>query len=333
MIENQLGTIGLGWLKPLGKGAATLLFALHTTLVFAASEGGSFPEGVASVNGFPISMEDFDFEYREEARRRFYHSKPADEQLQAFRLEIRDSLIDSILLVNEAKRLGLAPSQLELDKEMSRLQAGVKVKAGVLQGNELYWNLVRLRFQRQRCEESLREWLYGQVQVSEEETKGYYDRNPDKFTEPERYRVSVILLGVDPSSDMTVWQRAEQDASALVFRLHNGADFSELAQAHSHDITAAKGGDMGYQHAGMLAPAVNKALAEMDLNAIADPIRVLEGYSIFKLTEKIAIKHRRYQEVADRAGQLSLQEAREQAWETLLEKLRSQAVIVINMSL
>lgn len=333
IFSKQLMLIGPGYFKRLGAGAAILLFVFYGGGVFAAPDSDSASAGIASVDDFVITTEDFDFEYREEARRRFYHSKPADDQLQVFKTEIRDSLIDGVLLAKEAKRLGLAPSQSELEKELLRLQEDVKVRTGSLQGNELYWNLVQLRLQRQRSEELLREWLYGQVRISEQDVQSYYNRNLDKFTEPERYRLSVILLNVDPSSATAAWQKAEQDAKALVFRLHNGEAFAELAHTYSDDVTAANGGDMGYQHQGMLAPDVSQALAEMSLNAVAQPIRVLEGFAIFKLTGKIPAKQRLYNDVRERAEQLLLQEARELAWQSLLEELRNKAVIVINIPL
>ena len=76
----------------------------------------------------------------------------------------------------------------------------------------------------------------------------YYDANQDLFTEPARNRVSLILVGVEPSASAATWKAAREEAARVRQRLDEGTAFDELARMHSSDITAAAGGDMGFLH-------------------------------------------------------------------------------------
>ena len=56
------------------------------------------------------------------------------------------------------------------------------------------------------------------IEITDDQIQAYYDANPDKFTEPRRQRVSVILLKVDPSSGSEAWQAAMASPSSRAAR-------------------------------------------------------------------------------------------------------------------
>ncbi|MBP2170153.1 peptidyl-prolyl cis-trans isomerase D [Erwinia toletana] len=115
--------------------------------------------------------------------------------------------------------------------------------------------------------------LAAKQQVSDEESKNYYQQNQNSFMAPEQFRVSYIKLDAanmqESASDSEIqsWYdehkadygqpqrnrysiiqtKTEAEAQAIVDELKKGGDFAALAKAKSADpISARKGGDMGW---------------------------------------------------------------------------------------
>ena len=49
---------------------------------------------------------------------------------------------------------------------------------------------------------------------TEAQARAYYDAHKDLFVEPEKLRLSVILLKVDPSAPKAAWDKARDEAAA-----------------------------------------------------------------------------------------------------------------------
>jgi parvulin-like peptidyl-prolyl isomerase len=160
--------------------------------------------------------------------------------------------------------------------------------------------------------------------------RAYYAANPEKFTEPERFRVSSILLKVDPSAPAAAWDAAMAEAVGIVSRLRAGGDFRELARLHSGDASAEQGGDMGYLHRGMMGSRAQVAIDAADLGVVTDPVRLLEGVAIFRVDERPVRRLHPLEDVAERAQDLWLREQRESRWSEFLDGLSKQAEIHVN---
>ena len=105
---------------------------------------------------------------------------------------------------------------------------------------------------------------------AEGEVEAYYSANIEKFTEPEKVRVAVILLSVPAWSDESEWDAARDEAAAIAASIRGGQSFAEAARQHSADPTAANGGDMGFMHAGSLNYSVQAAVSELEPGDMAD---------------------------------------------------------------
>ena len=157
---------------------------------------------------------------------------------------------------------------------------------------------------------------------SDAEVRSYYDANQEQFTEPRRQRISLILLKVDPSSSSKVWQSAMEEGAGLVEKLRSGADFGELARLHSGDLSAQKGGDMGYLHDGMLTEQAEAEIAKLAVGEISEPIRMLEGIAIFRVDERTEARLLPFDAVRERAGELAHRARSEAAWTEFKQELR-----------
>ncbi|MBT9460784.1 MAG: peptidylprolyl isomerase [Rugosibacter sp.] len=100
---------------------------------------------------------------------------------------------------------------------------------------------------------------------------------------------------------------AEHKMQALKERLDNGADFAELARQHSNDLSAAKGGDLGWLYAGDTVPEFEAAMNALQINQISAPIQSPFGFHLIQV-------------LARRVGELSVERQRMAARQVLRER-------------
>ena len=79
---------------------------------------------------------------------------------------------------------------------------------------------------------------------------------------------------------------ARRKLVALKERLDNGADFAELARLNSNDLSAAKGGDLGWLYQGYTVPDFEKAMDALKLNQISEPVQSPFGFHLVQVLER-----------------------------------------------
>lgn len=285
----------------------------------------------AIVNGKPITANEYKMLLAATMRQRFYHGNAPESQAEAVRKEVSELLIERALLVEEAGRRGFAPDM-------------TKVERAVADADARYASTPRWKQQRDQLLPGFKKQVAQQDQLdrlekairdvpppSEAEVRAYYETNPNLFTEPEKLRMSVIMVNVDPSSPTEVWEKAAKDAQAIYERIKGGADFAEQARLHSTDKTASSGGDLGYVHRGMLPEALEEKIDAFQVGVVSEPIAVLEGVALFRVDERVPPKLRDFASVASRAKDLLLRERQDQAWRDTIKRLRDAASVQVLM--
>jgi len=157
--------------------------------------------------------------------------------------------------------------------------------------------------------------------------KAIYDTDSGRFSTAEERRASHILInfGADKNA-------AEKKAQALKARLDGGADFAALAREASDDPgSKSGGGDLGWVTRGLMTPKFEQSLFELEVGKVSAPVETEFGWHLIKLAElKSATTkpftdagvqsellslyrqrdaERRYQELADKLGQLAFENA------------------------
>lgn len=305
----------------------------------AASAAGEAPASAASrhavfalVNGTAITTQQYEAAFNAAVRKKFYHRQPPENQLAAFRREVADALINRVLLVAEGARRGIKPDAARVSDTIAGYERRYQDSPQWRKNREALLPELRRELEQLSVLERLEQAVRTAPEPGEEHVRSYYAAHPDLFTEPERVRLSVILLKVDPSAPGIAWNKAREEAQAIVRRLAAGTDFAALARLHSGDATAGKGGDMGYVHRGMLPRAVHEVLDKLKPGMISEPVTVLEGVAIFRLVERRASRLRTYAEVRKRAADLWKREQADANWNGLIATLRSAAAITIDQA-
>lgn len=105
---------------------------------------------------------------------------------------------------------------------------------------------------------------------------------------------------------------AKRKLEALKERLDNGADFAELAKLNSNDLSASKGGDLGWLYPGDTVPEFEKAMDALKINEISQPVRSQFGWHLIQLLER-------------RVGDATQERQRQVARQTLRERKSDEA--------
>ena len=281
----------------------------------------------AKVNGKPIPVREYDALYALVIQQRFYHGTIPEGQAEVVRKEVTDELVDRELLVGEAERRGIVPDPAKFEQVLADYDARYI--------NDPAWQEERKRFLpelkeqvgRHSMVEQLEKAMRNVPQPKAEEVRAYYEQKPELFTEPENPRLSIILLKVDPSSPQEEWKKAQEEAQGIYVRTKGGADFAKEARLHSAHDSAANGGDMGYLHGGMLSEGLQEKIDKLQVGEISEPIRLLEGISLYRLEDRIPAKLQQFSAVEERAQGLLERDRMDQARVETIRRLRATAKI------
>jgi foldase protein PrsA len=139
--------------------------------------------------------------------------------------------------------------------------------------------------------------IKGKDQVTDAQIKDFYDKNKDRFAQPERRDLRIVLT------------KTEAKANQAKAALENGQSWKDVAKKYSIDeASKAQGGKLPAQAKGTLEKALDQGVFAAKKGQITGPVKTQFGWYVFDV-EKIT-----------KATQQSL----EQAKETIRQTLQSQ---------
>lgn len=302
------------------------IFLGLSTSVFSSEKKGD--ELFAIVDGYSITEAVYFSALEAEAKRRYYHGRITDERLAELKKDVAEELIDQVLLIHEAERLGLVPDSKKIELALEQFDQRYAEDEAWKKDRERVRPLLKKQFESRELVSLLEKKVRSEFVLTDALKREFYDKNPEIFVFPERKRVSLILKKVPPTSLSEEWESAKELLLSLAERIASGEEFSELAKRYSDDETASLGGDMGYQHKGMLHKDVENVLSQLELGELSEPIRLLQGYVLVRIEEVIPAQKIVYKEAEQQVIQLLSRKLSDERWADLLKKLRHDAVIV-----
>lgn len=132
-----------------------------------------------------------------------------------------------------------------------------------------------------------------------------------------------ILLKVN---ELVSSNEAKHKLTGLKERLDNGAEFTELARLFSNDLSAAKGGDLGWLYQGDTVPDFERAMDALKPGEISAPVQSPFGWHLIQVLE------RKNAEPGDERKRLMARQAlrerkSDEAYEDWLRQLRDRAYV------
>lgn len=316
----------------------TSRYKLHFALLLASFVAGfqapasAEGAGIATIDGEPVSYEEFERMVYSEARQTFYHAAPPDEATYlAFRREVADKLVDRKLKLEEARRRGMKPDGDYVGLELAKLEAQYAGTEQWEADSESMLQDLRVYFEEESLLEQIDAALRQIDAPSDADVQAYYDSNIDKFTQPEQVRLSVILLAVPAWADSATWDAAREKAAGILMSIREGRDFADAAREFSNDPSAGNGGDMGYVHAGVLDGELLQVVSGLGNGELADrPVTVLEGVVLVRVEDRREPQVHTLDEVRERATGLWKREAEQSAYDAAVARLREAREIVFD---
>ena len=282
----------------------------------------------ATVNGKTITRQDFNVAFSNHLRQTYYHAQVPVEKLPEARKEVTDQLIDRVLLLDEARRRGLAPDATVVNKTLADYETRYAGSPLWQKDRERLLPGLKTQLEEQTLLEQIDKIGRQTAEPTDAAVQAFHAARPELFTEPEKLRLHSILLKVEPSSPAALWQAAREEAERLVKKIRaKEATFEDLARVHSHDDSGERGGDMGYLHKGMVPAQLQEKIDAQPIGTVTEPIDILEGVAIFRLDDRLPAKLMPFETVAARARELLKRDESTKAWQTFVASLRGTAVI------
>lgn len=300
----------------------------------AASAKGADPKAAfAQVAGTTITHEEFNVAFSTAARNKFFHGKAGGDEVALLQREVADQLVTRVLLLREARNRGMAADAAAIQKELDMYDQRYANSEHWKKNREQLVPGLKARLEEQSLLSQMEKTVRADLKPDEAAVRAYFAKHAEKFTEPEQLHVSVILLKIDPSSPSAVWEKMQKEAADIARQLGEGADFAALARQHSGDAPSrAKGGDMGYVHTGMLPDEAQQALNKTKPGEMTAPVKVLQGFAIFRLIGRKEPKLAEFDAVRNRAAELLKREQGEEAWQKFVTALKSQSPAQIDQT-
>lgn len=148
------------------------------------------------------------------------------------------------------------------------------------------------------------------------------DRRGGEDTQVRQTHVRHILI---TPNEIVTDEEARQRLVSLRERLDNGADFAELARAHSDDRgSALEGGDLGWVNPGEMVPRFEEVMNETPPGQVSQPFSTRFGWHVLKVHERRS--HDSSQErMRAQARRMIHERKREEQLELWLRRLRDES--------
>ena len=293
------------------------------------------PKGLpyfARVGNMTISWQEYNLEFSSQSTKKFYHGKPSEADLAAFERKVGDNLITNAMLVQEAKRRNLKPDAAFIKQQIDNEERRFAKDPNWPQARPRVLPIITERAKNESLRKQVEPLVRKVPAPSAKQLRKYYADHPDKFTSPPQERVSIILLRMDPGAPNADWQQALVQGNDLVKRLRAGDDFAQMARDYSGDVTAEAGGDMGYLHQGMLPGLPSQVVTNLQPGDTSDPVTLMEGVAIFRLTDRKPGKLNSFKSVEKRVRELWRTEQSDKAWESFMAKLKKDTPVQVDES-
>ena len=267
-----------------------ILWAVTATCLSAAQ--ASSPKGtLALVNGVVITKAQLDMELKRVEKQAQMKSNPIESSdLEQIKKELLETLINRELLYQESLKKGYDVQPAELNSEFETIKARFANQEGFQQAL-MDMNVSEKDFKEQvkrgmSIQKLLEKELYEKLEVTDQESRSFYDNNPNFFQKPEQVRASHILINMAEDDDQEKKAAARQKIEEIQEKLQAGEDFALLARTYSEGPSRTQGGDLGYFDRRKMVKPFSDAAFRLQPGEISPVVKTRFGYHIIKVVDR-----------------------------------------------
>ncbi|MGV8074016.1 MAG: peptidylprolyl isomerase [Syntrophobacteraceae bacterium] len=310
-----------------------LFFATAPAVKSLAADSAGGERKVATVNGTVITQGQID---KESSRFEQQMSmRGGGEQASMDPAEVKKTVLDGLvareLLIQQSKKSGVTVADAEVDEHMSTLKKRFPTEADftntLAKMNLSEADLKSQYRQDMMVKKTIDQEVTSKVTVTGEETKAFYDGNPEVFKTPEVVRASHILVKVDSKATDAEKAKAKEKIEKIQARIKKGEDFAVVAKETSECPSSAQGGDLDFFQRGQMVKPFEDAAFAMKAGDTSGVVETEFGYHIIKVTDKKSPGVASYEEMKDKIEQHLKQQKTGQQLTQYVDQLKSSAKI------
>ncbi len=187
-----------------------------------------------------------------------------------------DNFIEEKLLLKAARMTNMNLSEQEKREYLAKLSEELSAEENQFSLDEMDTDML---FERLLIEKYTYE-LIRNIEVTDDEIGEYYDLNKRDFLQPERVKVSQILLETEDEA-IIVMEKVKASSEE---------EFRKVAREESVGLEALKGGEMGVFEMGQLPFEMEKVIFSLEKGEISPVVESSYGFHIFRVDERFEPK-------------------------------------------
>jgi peptidyl-prolyl cis-trans isomerase C len=318
-------------IRPMIKTITLLTLILVSALAWAAEEKAP-GDKVAVVNGVTISKVEFDNILDYQLRRAAPGGQPIpDAQMVQMKNNVLEYLIVDELLFQASQKKGIQVKPENVTEQLMIVKKRFPSENEfnkALQENNMTESKIRADISRNMAiQELIDKEVSEKIKVSDEETKAFYDKNPQRFEQPELVKASHILIKVQADAPADQKAEARKKIEDIQQKVKKGEDFATLARTYSEGPSGPKGGDLDYFRRGQMVKPFEEAAFSLKPGETSEIVETQFGYHLIKVSDKKPARKMTYAEVKDQLNDQLRKQKTKSETSAYIEALRKEAKI------
>ena len=289
---------------------------------------------VAIVNGKEISREALNRELTLVTHRlNSQGQQVGKEQLDKIQNNVLDNMIDRELLYQDALKNGIKTDDqavnAQLDKMKKNFPGDAEYQKALEMMNTSETDLRANIAQSMVIQQLIESKITPQIQITDAQTKEFYDTHPELFKKPEQVKASHILIKADESASDEDKAKARKKIEDVQAKLKKGEKFDDLAKQYSEGPSNTKGGDLGYFSRGQMVKPFEDAAFSMKKGEVSDIVVTRFGYHLIQVMDKKPESTTGYEDVKSQIGDHMKKEKMIENVNAYIEKIKAGAKIQV----
>jgi len=282
---------------------------------------------VAVANGDIITLYDLNERLKPMLAR--FQGKPMGEEerraVQDLRKRMLDAMVDDILINQEAVRLGVEVSDVEVENQVKQVRQRNGLSPEQFQEQLLLEGMTREMYARKVREDILKHRIIGfmvkrKVVITDEEIEAYYNAHPDDFSRDKTVHLSFLMVD------------SRQQAESLRARIADGKlGFAEAAREYSVGPYAAEGGNIGEMAWKDLGPEWKSAITDLAEQDVSAPFELNGKWVLLRLDGSASKGSDSLEEVREDIREKLYKPRLEERFKEYMDELRSKAVVDVRL--
>jgi parvulin-like peptidyl-prolyl isomerase len=246
--------------------------------------------------------------------------------------------MDQRLLLQEARRRGVAINDTELDRALDDIQTRNSfpdreaLKTAFSREGTTAWGVYLNTLKEQLTLLKLMSLTLEVPTVQEAEARAYYDAHPSEFTPSAAIHLKQMLFPIPADATDAVTRSIHETAQKALTEVLAGSDFDQTIQKSGEAREASSQSDLGVFKQGDLAPEIDAVIFGLKTGEVSPLVRSDLGFHIFKVTQQTEAAPKSFEESRSKIEGALLAQKQETARQKWLSELRKEAFLEIKPS-